>query len=239
MSFCDPPFSFALTAGGPTRHDALLENYKNGTNTRNVQYQIAMDPILDGNSHVPAAVLQSKYTELQNSGFLSSALPSGVVSNDTVETGITKDRAFVTALRTEFCFYYNRWRWALNQWVTAVTSPGAVPSDANELLADLRTLNLRCIFLVEFANYVAQKRIPSAQADSNSIATLNASLNARLAELQIADKRFSQDKATVTTQREMVRYTASKNAETSNRLMMWSLANLVALGFIGSMYATM
>jgi hypothetical protein len=93
--------------------------------------------------------------------------------------------------------------------------------------------------LVEFANYVAQKRIPSAQADANSIAALNASLNAKLAELKNADKRFGQEKATVITQREMVRYTASKNAETSNRLMMWSLANVVALGFIGGMYTMM
>jgi hypothetical protein len=194
---------------------------------------------LDANGHVATATLQAKYTELQNAGHISSTLPAGVVSNATVETNITKDRAFVTALRAEFCFYYNRWRWALNAWVTMVTSASFNATDANELLSDLRALNLRCIFLVEFANFAAQQRIPPVQADASSISALNTELNSKLTELERANKRFSQDKATVITQREMVRYTASKNAATSTNVMMWSIANVVALGAIGAMYAVM
>lgn len=239
MPFCDPPFTFAQTATGPSRRDALLENYKSVTNPRNVTYQVAVDTILDTNGHVPTAQLQAKYTALQDAGHISATLPVGVVSNTTVETNITKDRAFVTALRAEFCFYYNRWRWALDAWVTMVTSNWFTTTDANDLLNDLRTLNLRCIFLVEFANFVAQKRIPPVQADADSIASLNTALNSKLDELTLANNRFSQEKATVITQREMVRYTASKNAATSTNVMMWSVANVVALGAIGAMYAMM
>ena len=218
----------------------LKEPYVNAIKRPSVKYNVAEDTILDANQHVPTATLLSKYTALQTAGHISATPASGLVANSTVEAGITKDRAFVVALHAEFCFYYVRWVYALNAWVTAVTGGSTVSaSDTADMLEALNTLNKRCIFLIEFANYAAQKRIPPAQADATSIAALNSALNSKLGYLQNANKRFDNDKATVITQQEMVRYTASKNAATSSSLLMWSVANVVALGAIGAMYATM
>jgi hypothetical protein len=218
----------------------LKEPYVNANKRPDVKYNVAEDPTLNADRHVPTAVLQAKYAALQAAGHISAPLASGLVRADTVEAGIVKDRAFVVALHAEFCFYYTRWVYALDQWISAVTGGSTQSStDTSNMLDALNTLNKRCIFLIEFANYAAQQRIPRAQEDATSIATLNATLNTKLDSLRIANAKFDNDKATVITQQEMVRYTASKNAETARSMMFWGIGNVLALGAIGYMYAAM
>lgn len=226
--------------------DELKEPYVNAQKRQSVKYNVAEDTTLDADRHVPTAVLQAKYAALQAAGYISAPLASGLVRADTVEAGIVKDRAFVVALHAEFCFYYTRWVYALDQWITAVTGNSVVgnllgigSTDAANMLEALNTLNKRCIYLIEFANYAAQQRIPRAQEDASSIAALNATLNTKLDSLKIANAKFDNDKATVITQQEMVRYTASKNAESLNSIMFWGVGNVIALGAIGYMYAAM
>jgi len=219
--------------------NALLDPYKNNVARPTVKFNVAEDVTLDSDNHVPASALQSKFAALQSGGFLSATPASGLNSTTTVEDRIKKDREFVAALHAEFCFYYTRWVYALNQWITAATSSNAATASAQQttdMLATLRTLNVRCIYMIEFSSYVAQQRIPPAQADASSIAALNEALNAKLISLTAANKRFSDDKAIVTTQREMVRYTASKNATTVSSIIFWVGTNVVALGLIGYMY---
>jgi hypothetical protein len=50
---------------------------------------------------------------------------------------------------------------------------------------------------------------------------------------------LKQDNAIVAVQREMVNYTATKNSATATSVIMWGLANVVALGAIGYVYAAM
>jgi hypothetical protein len=219
-------------------HNQLLESYKDSVKRPSVQFQIAEDATLDSNSHVPVAQLQAKYQLLQDGGFVSSSAPSGLVTTTNVESQIQLDRNFVIALHNEFCHYYSRFVYALDRFIYAVTgNTAAVTTQAIAgLLNDVRTLNVRCIYIIEFSNYVAQKRIPPAQADAKSIQDLNAALNGKLQRLQNANEKFKDDRAIVTTQQEMVRYTASKNAATMGTITGWITTNVLAVIGIGAAY---
>jgi len=239
MSDCP---TFTPSSTDPAQiHNDLMETYMNGVRRPDVKYGVAEDTTLDSNSHVPVAVLQAKYQKLQDGGFLPHTLPSGKNSTTAVEDNLRKDRAFTAALRAEFCHYYSRFGYAYDRFIMAVTGNAsqASMSQGNALLSDLKTLNARTIYVIEFADYVAQKRIPPAQADAQSIQTLNASLNVKLVRLRAANDKFKHEKAIVMTQREMVKYTATKNAQSMQTLSFWIGANVVALGAIGAAYAFM
>jgi len=236
MSDC-PPFTPSSTDPAQI-HEQLMELYMNGVKRPDVKVSIAEDVTLDSNSHVPVAVLQAKYQKLQDGGFIAAVAASGLNPTTSVEDQIQADRKFVVALHSEFCHYYSRWTYALDRWLLAVTGNAsqATTQQGNALLTDIRTLNVRCIYVIEFANYMAQQRIPPAQADAKSIQALNASLNVKLQRLQTANDKFKHEKAAVITQRELVNYTASKNATTMTQIVGWATTNVVALGLIGAVY---
>lgn len=238
MSIVCPPFAPPST--DPVKiHNALLESYMDGTKRPDIKYSIAKDVTLDSNGHVPVAALQSKFKELQDAGFISSDRAAGQHHVSTVEDDIRKDRAFLAALEPEFCHYDSRFRFALERFLLAVTGNGAsqmTTAQVNQMLSQVQTLNVRSIFINEFQSYFAQKRIPPAQADAKSIQEMNGVLNERLLRLRNAYTKFKDEKAIVVAQREMVRYTASKNAGTMSTVGMWVGANVLALCAIGAAY---
>jgi len=237
MSMKCPPFTPSST--DPVQiHNELLESYKNGVKRPGIKYSVVEDVTLDSNSHVPVAALQAKYKALQDAGYIGSDTGTGPNPTAVVEDGIKKEREFMAALEPEFCHYYSRFRFALDRFLLAVTGNAATVTtpQVNAMLTDVQTLNVRSIFMNEFQSYFAQKRIPPAQADAQSIQELNGVLNDRLTRLRNAHQKFKDDRATVVAQREMVRYTASKNAGTMSTIGFWLGANVLAVCAIGAAY---
>jgi len=100
-------------------------------------------------------------------------------------------------------------------------------------------LNQRVNFILEMTNYLAQQRVPVATAEAATINSANADINEKLRKLQGTHAMLKQDNAIVAVQREMVNYTATKNSSAATSVIMWGLANVVALGAIGYVYAAM
>jgi hypothetical protein len=197
-------------------------------------------PSLDSTGHIPVANLQARYATLKTAGVFSNSMAPGQLPTGAVETQIANDRKLMVSLEEEYCWYYSRYAYALKNWIGYATSRDSSQSSlATSALPTVQTLNMRCIFIVEFMNYVTQLRIPPAQQDATSVATTNAALNAKLQSLQQAKTLFDQNNAQVVTQREMVRYTAEKNSTTMMSVVMWGIANVVALGAIGAVYTMM
>ena len=226
MADC-PQYNPGLATGQQLR-DGLLATYSS---------TVVSDVDLDATSHIPTSELSSKYSQLRSSGYLSPDLPQGLITKVTIEDQIKKDRELMKTLHAEFCHYYPRWSFALDKFISYATSREQTDiQQANDLLVILKTLNIRCIYVIELMNYVTELRIPPAQRDAASIRALNSGLNPKLQRLQVANKLFQDKKATVITQREMVRYTETKNAANMRTVMFWAGANVMALGAIGAVY---
>jgi hypothetical protein len=68
---------------------------------------------------------------------------------------------------------------------------------------------------------------------------LNSTFNDEYANLQAVQVQLSKGNAIVETQKEMVRYTATKNSATMSTVLFWGVANVIALGAIGAVYTMM
>ena len=196
------------------------------------------NPVIDpASGHVATSDLSNRYAAIQ------AVLPTLTTANNgtpAVQQQIEKDAALMTSLRAEYCFYYGRYKWALEKWLAMATNRNAsqVPETAT-LLGTLKTLNTRVIFIIEFMNYVAQTRATTAKDDAAAIAALNTTFNDEYASLQAVQTQLSKGNAIVETQKEMVRYTATKNSATMSTVLFWGVANVIALGAIGAVYTMM
>jgi len=199
-----------------------------------VMRDVTLDP---ASGHVNTSDLASRYSQL--STVLKELTPA---DNGTpaVQVQIRRDADLRASLEAEYCFYYGRYQWTLTRWLELATNRNAYQStQATDMLTVLKTLNIRVIFIIEFMNYVAQQRAMDAKGDTASIQALNTTFNNEYATLQAIQKKLNQENAIVTTQKEMVRYTATKNSATMSTVLFWGVANVIALGAIGAVYTMM
>ena len=217
-------------------HDQLLAIYSQS----GVLSDVLADAGPDATGHFPVSALQQRMNDMINAGTLPAVLPPGSISQGDIEAQIAKDKALFESLQAEFCWYQSRYQYALNQFVTLATS--RVQTDnaaARQALSDSITLNQRVNFILEMTNYLAQQRAPVATSESATINQSNATINAKLQALQNTYNLLKRDNAAVAVQREMVNYTASKNKANATSVMIWGAINVVAVGAIAYVYATM
>jgi hypothetical protein len=214
-------------------HDQLLAIYSpNG-----VLSDVLADAGPDSTGHFPIAALQQRLNDMVSAGTLPAVLPPGTISQGDIEAQIVKDQALFKSLEKEYCFYQSRYQYAFREFTTLATS--RVQTDnaaARQALNDSVILNQRVNFILEMTNYLAQQRAPVASAESATINSANASINAKLQALQKTYNLLKQDNAIVAVQREMVNYTNSKNQTTAGTVTMWVAINILALGAIGYVY---
>jgi len=217
-------------------HDQLLAIYSRP----GVLSDVMADAGPDSTGHFPVSALQQRMNDMIAAGTLPAVLPPGQISQGDIEAQIAKDKTLFTNLQSEFCFYQSRYQYALGQFISLATS--RVQADnaaARQALTDSITLNQRVNFILEMTNYLAQQRAPVASAEAATINSANEDINQKLQKLQNTYALLKQDNAIVAVQREMVNYTASKNSAASSSIVMWSIANIVALGAIGYVYGAM
>jgi hypothetical protein len=150
---------------------------------------------------------------------------------------MANDIKLYTNLQTEFCWYESRYVYALNQFLQAATLRQATNAkQANTYLDITQTLNKRANCVLQVISYLAQSRVGNIMESKTSVDSMNANINKKLAELQAGYNLLSKDDAILTTQKEMVRYTEEKNNYTSNRIVVWTALNILALGAIFYVY---
>jgi hypothetical protein len=137
----------------------------------------------------------------------------------------------------EYCFYEQRYRYALTMFLSLVTNPTvANNSAAKKILPKTKTLNNRVNLILEVMNYLAQDRVQYVNANTEAVNKLNQNINGKIATLRKSYNILNSDNAIVTTQREAIRYTTEKNNYTSNQIAVWAALNIVALGTIFYVY---
>lgn len=214
-------------------NDQLLALYPNG---------IGSESLLPDSStgRVPVAAIQqyvAKSANLKSRPVLSIATSGSNLTETDMDKLVVNDADLTNQLRLEYCFYEQRYRYALKQFLTKATSRNQSDnSPAQVMLGITKTLNLRLNSILEIMNYMAQDRVNQVNTNKTSINSINQSINAKMAKLSSTYALLNEENAIVQTQKEMVRYTEEKNNYTSNQIAIWATLNIIALGSIAYVY---
>ena len=163
----------------------------------------------------------------------------GVAGKSETDTDklVTQDVELYETLNSEYCFYEQRYRYALKMFLKKATSRDAADNLAARLmLNNTKLLNIRVNSVLEIMNYLAQSRTPLTNLNKDKINQYNKSINDKLNKAKAMYDLLKRDNALLLTQREMVRYTEEKNNYTTNQIALWATLNIVALGTIFYVY---
>lgn len=218
----------------PSYSDAeLLTMFAGGVGTDSLTPDARSGRILAGS-------VQAHVSALEAAGVLKSrpTKPVGATDRETdMRKLVDNDAELYNRLQEEYCFYEQRYKYALRRFLELATSRN--PSDnsaAQTMLKHTKTLNLRLNSVLEVMNYLAATRVPVINDNKSDINKRNKDINDKMARLRANYAMLSKDNAVITTQKEMVRYTEEKNNYTANQIALWGALNVVALGVIFYVY---
>lgn len=193
---------------------------------------------------IPIGALQTHYGSLLSDGVikqtptLSVTTPGGGADAEpNVIQQQKNDADLYNMFRDEYCFYEQRYRYALRKFLEKATSRVSTDNaDAQKYLTITIRLNHTLNSLIEFMNYVASMRVDTTNSYVSAINKLNADIQSRRGELQSVATMLEQNNATVTVQKEMVGFTAEKNRYMTNQVSVWAALNVLALATIFYVY---
>lgn len=203
---------------------------------------VASDSLVpdESSGRVPAAMIASHVQTLIGSGIIK-ARPMRTIAGGGQETDTealkAQDAELHMKLQQEYCYYEQRYRYALKNFLYKATSRNANDNpEAQRLLSETKTLNIRLNSVLEVMNYLTQDRVTLVNSNTTQANKANTSINNKLDTLNKTYKMLNNDNAIINTQKESVRYTQEKNNYNSNQIAMWTALNVVALAGIYYVY---
>ena len=214
----------------------LLAKFPNGIGSES----LTPDP---ATGRVPSGKIQGYLLSIESAGVLKPRPSQKIGSGESArrETDMDKlvaiDAALANQLRVEYCYYEQRYRYALTQFLAKATSGNQADNEPAEQMLDIaKVLNLRLNSVLEIMSHMAQERVTLVNDNKNDINITNKSINSKLGKLKQSYSFLSRDDAIVRTQKEMVRFTEEKNNYTSNQIAVWATLNIIAIGSIVYVY---
>ena len=216
--------------------------YKDEELMKKMDGGVASDSLVpdESSGRVPAALIATHVQSLVGSGVMKSrpmrAIAGGAQETDT-DALKAQDAELHLKLQKEYCYYEQRYRYALKNFLFKATSRNANDNpEAQRLLRDTKTLNIRLNSVLEVMNYLTQSRVELVNSNTKAANSANTSINGKLETLNKTYKMLTNNNAIVMTQKESVRYTQEKNNFNSNQIAMWTALNVVALAGIYYVY---
>jgi hypothetical protein len=176
---------------------------------------------------------------------VQSLVAAGRLATGTDATAHATNQALYDNLTAEYCWYEQRYIYALQQFLKAATvqqstgtqgGQGAQAATAQQWLTLTQTLNKRTNSVLQILTYLPKQFANHMDTVRSSMITANAELSDKLRRLQASYAHLNRNDALLDTQKEMVRYTEEKNHYTQNRLIVWTALNILALGAIFYVY---
>jgi hypothetical protein len=203
---------------------------------------VASDSLVpdESSGRVSAALVGSYVQTLVGSGTIKDR-PMRTIAGGGKETDTdalkTQDAELHTKLRKEYCYYEQRYRYCLKNFLFKATSRNANDNpEAQRLLGDTKMLNIRLNSVLEVMNFLTQDRVELVNSNTAKANEANTSINSKLDTLNKTYRMLNNDNAIISTQKESVRYTQEKNNYNSNQIALWTSLNVVALAGIYYVY---
>jgi hypothetical protein len=152
---------------------------------------------------------------------------------------VEQDKKLYDAMREEYCYYEQRYRYALRRFLELATSRvQADNAEAKTMLNVTVKLNQRLNAVIEIMNYLAQLRVGIANQNKDDINARNKQIQRNMEELQKVSGKLKDDNVIIQTQQEMMRYTQEKNNAVTNQISVWVALNVLALASVVYVYRT-
>jgi hypothetical protein len=162
-----------------------------------------------------------------------------VAQQRTLESVGAQESATMTALQNEFCYKYVRYKFALEDLFETLsrTSAGSSLTDAQKLTIEqkiqtAKDLNQKLNDIIQFTNFISNKRVVEMRDQNSTINTLNNNLRDMYGRLQQQNSILRKESSITDLRQRMVQFTEEKNQSASNLLSLYGFLNLVAVGLL-------
>ena len=150
-----------------------------------------------------------------------------------------KEKQTMDGIQAEFCFYYARYKYSLDDLFSYLVRTSSGSSLTAEQRGEIqnklnacRNLNTRLNDLVQITNYIARTRAKEMRQQNDEINMLNDRIGKVFGTLSQHNKVLKQEDAAGILHRRMVEFTQEKNLSANNLLSLYGFLNLVALGLL-------
>jgi hypothetical protein len=151
----------------------------------------------------------------------------------------TKEATAMQKIQGEYCFYYVRYRYALetlfDKLVTTSKQSTLAASDKADIQSKLdraKQFNEKLNDIIQITNYIAQKRSSEMRNQNTDINSSNANIKATFDTLQNHAKILNSENSVSDLRKRMVEFTEEKNRSALNLLSLYGFLNLVAIGLL-------
>lgn len=209
------------------------------------------EPERTAEGRLTQSALDSIYTSLVNDQRLvSNARYRQIMINVTTQKDKDEQRRILesvgalekttmTALQTEFCYYYVRYKFALEDLFDTLsrTSSGSSLTDAQRKtvetkITNAKALNVKLNDMIQITNSIATKRAAEMRDQNSTINLLNTSIQDIYSRLQKQNEILKKEDSITDLRKRMVEFTQEKNQSASNLLSLYGFLNLVAVGLL-------
>lgn len=151
----------------------------------------------------------------------------------------TKESASMGKIQAEYCFYYVRYRYALetlfDKLVSTSKQSTLAASDKSDIQSKLdraKQFNEKLNDIIQITNYIAQKRASEMRSQNTDINSANANIKNTFDTLQQHAKILNSENSVSDLRKRMVEFTEEKNRSALNLLSLYGFLNLVAIGLL-------
>ena len=192
----------------------------------------------DANGALTTKAVDTIVAHLKNTGIVPSASGKTDASGDAFQK---RQAALLQSVRSEYCFYYSRYKYALIKLLDAIRQGYAQSTPdkkqmVDKYLAITQSLHQKLNDLVQIVDAATRDMVTTTTSMETEIKRVNQTLQEQKEKLAHQQKVIGSNEATKKLNREMVRYTEEKARYTDNLLTLYSALNIVALGLLIYVY---
>jgi hypothetical protein len=155
----------------------------------------------------------------------------------------TSELTTMNDLKEEFCWYYARYKYALDQLFTKLSQTSSAGTIAasdqqviNMYLQKARDFNTKLNDLIQISNFLATKRVSDASTQSAEVNALNDRISSTFDTLKQHHQMLQKENSEAELRKRMVEYTQEKNKSSTNLLQLYGVLNIVAVGLLLYIY---
>jgi len=169
----------------------------------------------------------------------SGVIPTPTISNP--ELYLTKQRIFIDNVKTEYCYYESRYKYALTQLFTEVasgypTSTPAIEAAIQTNLSMTQGFNKRLNDLTQIMNATVSSMMTNSSEVDREITQYNSQITEKQKKLDEQNRIITSNEAGMKIKKDMVKYTEEKAKHTNNLLKMYCFLNVVTVGLLVYVY---
>jgi hypothetical protein len=176
--------------------------------------------------------------DLKSRGIIPAAPAFNVESiDDAAASYRDKLNALGDSMKAEYCWYYKRYSYAIQQWIYAIADSGTSANGAiNQYGGRSIALNRRLIDLTALITAVTKELYNTASSTSDGINSLNGQIDAQFSKLKKQAEVLQREAPEAEMKKRMVEFTKEKTNANNNLLSLYFFLDVVALGILFYVY---